>query len=760
MKKREIELLAPAGSVESLISAVQNGADAVYIGGKLFNARMNANNFDDKTMIAAIDYAHLRGVKIFVTMNTLIKDEELIEALKYAKFIYEAGADALIIQDLGFGSLVMENLPDFELHLSTQATISDRKSLEVAKGLGYKRIVLSRELSLDEIKDISDIDDVDIEVFVHGAICVSYSGQCQLSRRYGGRSGNRGTCAQACRLPYIAKIVKSTSTINTANRTKTNNTTNTTNITKITNKANKVNATNTTKTTRENGEKKLYALSPRDLCQVKNLGELIEAGVKSFKIEGRMKSPEYVGVITRIYRKYIDLYLKNGEYKITEEDREALSQIFNRGDFTEGFLHKDEGSKFMSNTIPKNNGIYAGDVNFSKKGSKLIKINSKLGLSLHDGLEIRKENGEIISSGIITYLKKEADGSYLIGDFKGNIKAGHHAYRTSQVEQIDEIRKTFKDIDIFDRDDKKYNKKLAIKLIIISANGLLTLIADAGNGIISKVSRKILISDEEPSSIDKFKKSLIKTGNTSFAISNIDFKGDFNIKIKISEINELRRECLNKLSKKLCIRRKAPDINFDDLILKKNLSKEKDEVNYKKFKLFYTIDEYLKFREKGENSNGNQNEYTMLLPLADLCITNIDVNLDIEEEYLPYISAVTRGKENMILEENYSKCLKICKKRGVLVGNLGWLKRFSGDNIKVIADYGLNSYNLETEKVLKGLGAFSVVKSLEAGDRDDMNYPLMVTEHNFEYEDLKSEYSHNLKIVKRPYSSQDIIIGK
>lgn len=718
MKKREIELLAPAGSVESLISAVQNGADAVYIGGKLFNARINANNFDDKTMVAAIDYAHLRGVKVFVTMNTLIKDEEFIEALRYAKLIYEAGADALIIQDLGFGSLVRDMLPDFELHLSTQATISDSQSFEVAKKLGYKRIVLSRELSLDEIKEISDIDDVEAEVFVHGAICVSYSGQCQLSRRYGGRSGNRGTCAQACRLPYITNITK------------------------------------------DKAEKNIYALSPRDLCQVENLGELIEAGVKSLKIEGRMKSPEYVGVITRIYRKYIDLYLKNGEYKISEEDRKSLMQIFNRGDFTEGFLHKDKESQFMSNTIPKNNGIYAGDVTFSKKGSKLINISSKLGLSLHDGLEIRKENGEIVSSGLITYLKKEANGSYIIGDFKGNIKAGQYAYRTSQVEQIEKIRKTFKDIDIFDKDDKKYNKKLEIKLILISANGLLTLIADAGNGNISKVSREIIISDEEPSSIDKFKKSLFKTGNTSFSVSNIEFKGDFNIKIKISEINELRRECLNKLSKKLCIKREAPHINFDDLILKNNLSKEKAEVNCKNFKLFYTIDEYLKFREKGENSNGGQNECTTLLPLADLCITNIDVNLDIEDEYLPYISAVTRGKENMILEENYSKCLKICEKSGVLVGNLGWLQRFSGDNIKVIADYGLNSYNLETEKVLKRLGAYSVIKSLEAGDRDDMNYPLMVTEHNFEYENLKSDFSHNLKIVKRPYSSQDIIIER
>lgn len=728
MKKREIELLAPAGSVSALISAVQNGADAVYIGGKIFNARMNANNFDDKTMTAAIDYAHLRGVKVFVTMNTLIKDEELIEALRYAKFIYEAGGDALIIQDLGFGSLVRDMLPDFELHLSTQATIADRQSIEVAKELGYKRIVLSRELSIDEIKGICDIDDVEVEVFVHGAICVSYSGQCQLSRRYGGRSGNRGTCAQACRLPYMTNITK------------------------------------------DKTEKNVYALSPRDLCQVENLGELIEAGVKSFKIEGRMKSPEYVGVITRIYIKYIDIYLKKGEYKISEEDRKSLKQIFNRGDFTEGFLHKDKESKFMSNTIPKNNGIYAGDVVFSKKGSKLINLNSKLKLRLHDGLEIRKENGEIISSGIITYLKKEADGSYLIGDFKGNIKTGHHAYRTSQVDQIEKIRKTFKDIDIFDIDERKYNRKLNINLAVVSDNGILTLIAYAGNGNISKVSREIIISDEEPSSIDKFKKSLLKTGNTSFRISNIEFKGNFNIKIKISEINEMRRDCLNELSKKLCIRRKAPDKNIDDLILKNNLAKEKAESNkaesnkaesnYENYKLFYTIDEYLKFKEKWQSSNKNHNEYTMLLPLAELCVANIDMIKDIDDEYLPYISAVTRGKENMILEENYSKCLKICKKRGVLVGNLGWLKRLSSDNIKVIADYGLNSYNLVTEKVLKGLGAFSVIKSLETGDRDGMNYPLMVTEHNFEYENLKSDYSHNLKIVKRPYSSQDIIIER
>ena len=201
-KRRKPELLVPAGSMEPLIAAVENGADAVYVGGRLFNARMNAGNFDDERMLQALDYAHARGVKVFVTMNTLIFDEEMEEAVEYAGFLYRAGVDALIVQDLGLGRRIHEELPDFPLHLSTQGTACDGEAVALAKELGYERVVLSRELSLAEMEAACRDGGLDIEVFVHGALCICYSGQCQMSRFYGGRSGNRGACAQPCRLPY------------------------------------------------------------------------------------------------------------------------------------------------------------------------------------------------------------------------------------------------------------------------------------------------------------------------------------------------------------------------------------------------------------------------------------------------------------------------------------------------------------------------------------------------------------------------------
>ena len=283
-KRRKPELLVPAGSMEPLIAAVENGADAVYVGGRLFNARMNAGNFDDERMQQALDYAHARGVKVFVTMNTLIFDEEMEEAVEYAGFLYRAGVDALIVQDLGLGRRIHEELPDFPLHLSTQGTACDAEAVALAKELGYERVVLSRELSLAEMEAACRDGGLDIEVFVHGALCICYSGQCQMSRFYGGRSGNRGACAQPCRLPYEGVD--------------------------------------------ENGKKiSGHLLSPKDLCLVDRLGELIEAGVYSFKIEGRMKSPEYVAVVTRIYRKYIDEYMEKGSYHVTPEDRRELRQI-------------------------------------------------------------------------------------------------------------------------------------------------------------------------------------------------------------------------------------------------------------------------------------------------------------------------------------------------------------------------------------------------------------------------------------------------
>lgn len=311
MNKDRIELLVPAGGMEQFLAAVENGADAIYVGGQLFNARAGAQNFKDEELILALDYAHKRGVKVYVTMNTLLRNDELEPALRYASFLHDSGVDAIIVQDIGFGELVRRALPELEIHMSTQATITDANSAKVAHELGYKRVVVARELALPEIEDIcragSDgASDFEVEVFVHGAICVCYSGQCQYSRYYGGRSGNRGSCAQPCRLSYASY---------------------------------------------DEGGRRLveasHPMSPRDMCLLDQLGGLIDAGAASFKIEGRLKSAEYVAIVTSIYRKYIDIYLEEGYIEVSDEDRDALLQIFNRGEFTNAYLKGESGDSLM-----------------------------------------------------------------------------------------------------------------------------------------------------------------------------------------------------------------------------------------------------------------------------------------------------------------------------------------------------------------------------------------------------------------------------
>lgn len=259
----KIELLAPAGSMESLIAAINNGANAVYLGGSKFSARAYASNFDNETMIKAVDYAHSYGVKVHITVNTLLKQSELQEALKYVGYLYEIGVDALIIQDTGLISLIKSVYPEFELHASTQITVHNGEGALYFREKGLHRIVLSRELSLDEIKYISKDLGIETEMFVHGALCVCYSGQCLMSSMIGGRSGNRGRCAQPCRMQYNLKG----ETL---------------------------------------GERKAYLLSPKDTSFIEDIEDIIKSGTSSLKVEGRMKKPEYVAGVIRNYRKAID----------------------------------------------------------------------------------------------------------------------------------------------------------------------------------------------------------------------------------------------------------------------------------------------------------------------------------------------------------------------------------------------------------------------------------------------------------------------
>ena len=302
----KIELLSPAGDLECLKVAVQTGANAVYFGAEEFNARVNSRNFNKQELVEAIEYAKLRGVKTHLTLNILIKNNEFDDAIKLVEFAYNSGIDAVIIQDLGLAKKVIELFPDLEVHSSTQMTIYNLDGAKKIKELGFSRCVLARELTINEIENICKNTDIDIEVFIHGALCISYSGQCLMSSMIGGRSGNRGRCAGTCRLPY---------------------------------------------TLLKDGieQEKGYLLSSKDVCTLDILPELIKSGVKSFKIEGRMKSKEYVGIVTSIYRKYIDLAESGEKYVVDEKDREKLMQIFNRGGFS---------TRLLKRKIRKRNDVY------------------------------------------------------------------------------------------------------------------------------------------------------------------------------------------------------------------------------------------------------------------------------------------------------------------------------------------------------------------------------------------------------------------
>ena len=305
MGKRNIEILAPAGSFESMVAAVNAGADAVYIGGSRFGARAYANNLDEDMMIRAIDYVHLHGAKIYMTVNTLVKEKELPDLYDYLKPYYEAGLDAVIVQDLGVFRYVREHFPKMDIHVSTQMTVTGKYSAAKLKEMGAVRVVPARELTLGEIREIYDETGLEIETFVHGALCYCYSGQCLFSSLIGGRSGNRGRCAQPCRLPF--DVVREGRYINKKN------------------------------------EK--YVLSLKDLCTLDLIPDILEAGVCSLKIEGRMKSPRYTAGVVSVYRKYVDMYLKNGRkgYKVDPADKRMLLDLFDRGGQTDGFYQMHNG---------------------------------------------------------------------------------------------------------------------------------------------------------------------------------------------------------------------------------------------------------------------------------------------------------------------------------------------------------------------------------------------------------------------------------
>lgn len=307
MMKKRVEILAPAGSFESMKAAVAAGADAVYMGGSRFGARAYAENPEEEKLLEAIDYVHLHGCRLYMTVNTLMKDVEMEELYDYLAPYYRHGLDAVIVQDMGVFSYIKEQFPDLPVHASTQMTITGPQGAALMMKMGASRIVTARELSLEEIRRIHDETGAEIESFVHGALCYSYSGQCLFSSLIGGRSGNRGRCAQTCRLPFDVKKAGRKEPLNS-------------------------------------GDER-YVLSLKDLCTLDILPDILEAGVFSLKIEGRMKSPRYTAGVVSIYRKYVDLYLEKGRkgYRVDPADRRKLLDLFDRGGQTAGYYKQHNG---------------------------------------------------------------------------------------------------------------------------------------------------------------------------------------------------------------------------------------------------------------------------------------------------------------------------------------------------------------------------------------------------------------------------------
>lgn len=489
------ELLSPAGSMESLKAGIQNGADAIYLGGSSFGARASATNFDNDELVEAVKYAKLRNVNIFVTVNTSIKENEIEELISYTDFLYKIGVDAIILSDIGVAEVLRKRYPNMELHASTQISAHSLNDVLELKKVGFDRVVLARELSIEEIKEICDNVDIDIEVFIHGAICVSYSGQCLMSSMLGDRSGNRGRCAQPCRQSY--KLINKT----------------------------------TGKIIDVNGN---YLLSPKDLCSIENIEKILDTGVKSLKIEGRMKRPEYVAVVTSRYRKTIDNYINN---KITDDKKalkEDLEAIFNRK-FTSGYLMSKNGSDIINLDKPNNVGVKVGKVlSFNSKKNKLkIKLSGKLskgdGINLGGGSIGRIiKNGEIFDFGVA--------GEIIEIDFVKNIKSKTPVYKTSDKLLVDNANKSF----IEGIENKKINLKCEIFIKVgEKAKFILENIEVYSDEKIEKAKNKGV-------EIDKIIEKLSKTGGTPYKFVFDNIFVDKDVFVPVSVLNNLRRKAIEK----------------------------------------------------------------------------------------------------------------------------------------------------------------------------------------------------------------------
>lgn len=498
------ELLVPVGNMDSLKAAVMNGADAIYLGGKRFGARAFAGNFNDEEMILAIHFAHLYGVKIYVTVNTIVFESELEDVYNYCLFLHKTGVDALIVQDLGLMSLLKRRLPNLEIHASTQVHNVSESGLRILEDLNVKRVVFAREQSLATIDSYKT--SMEKEIFIHGALCVSYSGECLFSSVLLGRSGNRGECAQVCRLPY--KLLENDEFIKTDSK---------------------------------------YLLSTKELKTVSKFKEIMDSSVKSLKIEGRMKSPEYVACVTRLYRNLIDYYYGKDDLRISEYE-EDLKVIFNR-QYTYGYLFNATNDEIINIHTSNHVGVHLGKV--FKVTSKYIYIKLDSQLNQGDGIRINETNDGMIVNFLYDESLKLTNVCKNIAVIDKKIKAsvGDSVNKTSDITVINKYR----ELPV---------RKVDIDVTFTHSGNHATLEITDGINVVKKEADIVFPSKNISIKKEDIIKQLSKLGNTPFKIANIRV-GEFESKfINIKDLNAIRRNAVEELifirenSKKEVIQRK------------------------------------------------------------------------------------------------------------------------------------------------------------------------------------------------------------
>ena len=679
----KVELLAPVGDWDCLKAAVQNGADAVYFGVEQFNARMYAKNFNIDDMKQVINYCKLRNVKTNLTLNTLIKNCEFENAIDLVKEAYVAGIDAIIVKDFGLAKYLIDNFPHLPIHASTQMTVHNLQGVLELEKLGFDRVVLSRELSCEEIEYICKNCNVEIETFIHGALCICYSGQCLFSSVVGGRSGNRGKCAGPCRLPYeLISENNSTHEIKTIN--------------------------------------KGYLLSTKDLCGIAYIPRLIQAGVKCFKIEGRMKRPEYVATVTRIYRKYIDMFQNTNEFNIDEKDINDLMQVFNRGGFSNGHLDSKHNSSLIFQEKPSNMGLYLGTIKKYNSNKGHITLQLEEDLDLGDSISVSNESSKYLVSELMikndNHKHISSGTEVTIGRMKGNIKVGDKVYKISSKSLSDFAKSSY---------DNCENKKIPLNCnITIKKNTPIKMkISTNKNTCYNELYSNICVEDvsnmipidalKTPISVERVVKQISKTSNTPFYFENITVLLDDGLYVpSISTLNELRRSTLEKVEQEILNRakRSLPHIQ--------NISKKTityiPSMEHPKIALFFR-NLFLDFDYSKLDKEKINRIYLPLKILANKKYVDIITSLSENFDIYIYIPTIIKTNYKNVALNLIEQILFAYNIKGFILSNIAdfeLLKKYQKD-YEFIGNYSLNVFNNNSIDEYKKIGLNRITLSRE-----------------------------------------------